>query len=340
MPRLIPLLTATEIRTLGDAQLLNSETWAKDTRVSVIEHSAPIFSIGEQLAGVYGPYRGASLLWVPQYNVPFGYRGKLLVTIHDLCQLAHPETLSNWLQRSYARMLLKSVAKRASTIFCVSGFTADEVEQRLNVERSRIVVTYPEIGNTSCEAGPNQAEAQDLPYLLAVGNVKKHKNLGALISAFAIVRDRIPHNLVIVGKKDGFLNSDETLCAESVLLHGRVQFVGEISDEQLTSLYRNADGLMFPSIYEGFGYPLVEAMAQRCPVACSNIASLPEVAADAALLFNPFDVEDIARAICRIATDQRLRIDLRERGVDRLQAFRYGACAEQTANVMNRLLAE
>jgi glycosyltransferase involved in cell wall biosynthesis len=176
------------------------------------------------------------------------------------------------------------------------------------------------------------------PYLLAVGNVKKHKNLPRLIDAFAGIRGQIPHNLIVVGKREGFLNSEKLSPSISADLDGRVRFTGQVTDQELREYYRNATALIFPSLYEGFGFPLVEAMAEGCPIACSKVASLPEVAGDAALLFDPFSIEDIGRALLQITSDSALRYTLAERGRQRLGQFVGTTCAELTAATINLLL--
>ena len=340
MPSLMSRLNAEEIRILGNSADYSSENWLRDSRIQVQEFHAPIFSINEQLVPLWGIYRESDLLWVPQYNVPLLYRGKVIVTIHDVCHLAHPEVLGSDLQRWYSRLLFRAVANRAEAILCDSEFTASEVQMFLNVERSRIVVIYPNITVPQPNLNPVRPglDNDGVPYLLAVGNIKKHKNLQFLIAAFQSIQGSIPHDLVIVGKQDGFMNSETALTNISALMDGRVRFTGYITDSELRRYYQNADALIFPSIYEGFGYQLVEAMAEKCPVACSNVSSLPEVAAGSALLFDPFDVQAIATALVGIATDQCLRTTLVESGLERVKHFRGESCAEQTAAVINRVL--
>ncbi len=338
LPDLIPLLNASKISILGNPVDLAHEEWIDDPRIQFREFRPRIFSVSEQIAAVRGEYSNTDLLWIPQYNLPLAYHGKLLVTIHDLCQLAHPETLANQIQRGYAKYLLTMVAKRASAILCDSEFTASEIQKYLHVDRDRVVVAYPPIGNKWGIPLAAGATSSNPPYLLAVGNVKKNKNLPRLIAAFDGIRNQIPHNLIIVGKREGFLNSETQLQSVSADLTGRVQFTGQVTDQELRMYYRDSTALIFPSFYEGFGYPLVEAMAEGCPVACSGVASLPEVAGDAALLFDPHSIEDIRRALLEIATQPALRKTLAERGMRRVGRFAGAACAEVTAATINRLL--
>lgn len=338
LPDLIPRLNASRITILGKSDDLAGEEWFSDPRVQFREFRPRIFSLAEQWAALWGEYRGINLLWIPQYNLPLLYQGKVLVTVHDLCQVAKPETLANELQRRYAKYLFSKVAKRASAILCVSEFTASELQKYFRVDRERVVVAYPAIGNMWSISETTQPTSSNSPFLLAVGSVKKHKNLPRLIAAFSGVRNQIPHDLIIVGKQHGFLNSETQLQSISEALNGRVRFTGHVTDQQLTFYYRNATAIIFPSLYEGFGFPLVEAMAEGCPIACSNISSLPEVAGDAALLFDPYNVEDIGRALLQIATEPTLRSMLAERGRERIRRFVGTTCAEVTAATINRLL--
>jgi glycosyltransferase involved in cell wall biosynthesis len=338
LPDVVPRLNASKITILSKLDDLAGEDWLRDPRIRCHEFRSRIFSVAEQWAVVAGVYRNIDLLWVPQYNIPLLYSGRLLVTIHDLCQLAHPATLGNDLQRRYAKYLLSRVAKRASAILCVSEFTASEMQKYLRVDMKRVVIAYPPMGDGWTLSALPLRKSSNLPYILVVGNVKKHKNLPRLIAAYNEVRSLIPHHLVIVGKVEGFLNSESQIPVTFADSDGRVRFTGQITDQELKVFYRDATALIFPSFYEGFGYPLVEAMAEGCPIACSNIASLPEVAGDAALLFNPFSIEDIARALLQITTDAAMRDILARRGRQRVQRFLGGACAEITAATINSLL--
>jgi glycosyltransferase involved in cell wall biosynthesis len=341
VPELIEHVDARRILVLGDAADLKQESWAQDARVAIRDYGAAVFGVREQIDVIGGLYAGIDMLWSPQYSTPLLFRGKLVVTIHDLCQLAYPETLANGLQRMYARTLLNHVAKKSSAIVCVSEFTAGEVRKYLNVEDSRLFVSYPGVDRYWMEPYENTAEGsgESDPYMLAVGNVKVHKNFKSLIQAFSLLRKRIPHRLVIVGQAHGFRNSDSEVASMLLADDERVHFTGKISDEDLRRYYGKADGLIFPSYYEGFGYPLVEAMAQQCPVACSRAASLPEVADGAALLFDPFDVGDIARAIERLATETELRKMLTARGLKRVEELVNRSPGVDLARVINQVVS-
>ncbi len=337
MPDLMPRLDASAIRVLCAPDELAGENWTNDPRIEIRNFRAPIFSVAEQLAVLRQTYRDADLLWVPQYNIPLMYRGRLLVTIHDLCQLAHPETLGSDLQRWYAKRLLSAVANRADGILCVSEFTAGEVQRFLGVEAERLIVTHPPMNEKWDAPVGEKANESAAPYLLTVGNIKLHKNFRTLLAAFDKIRNRISHDLIVVGKQDGFMNSDRKL--GPMPQDERVRFTGQVSDLELRKLYKNADAFVLPSIYEGFGYPVVEAMALGCPVACSRIASLPEVAGDAALFFDPFSAEDMGRVILRILNEEGVRRKMVEEGLRRAEMLRGDACARTTAEAINRILS-
>lgn len=340
LPLLVPHLHAAQISILGAPEDLSGEAWASDPRIAFRRHHARIFSGAEQLAAILGLYRGVDLLWTPQYNIPVLYRGRLLVTVHDVCQLAMPETLGSPLQRWYARFLFARVAARASAVLCVSEFTAREASLRAGIDRGRITVAYPclnDFWTPPTTAGP---APRPNPYFLAVGNLKKHKNLLSAIAAFRQIQDRIPHDLVIVGNREGLLNVDTKLEAAPGQSHSRVIFTGHVTDDELRRYYLHAEGLVFPSRYEGFGSPLMEAMALECPIACSRAASLPEVAGEAALYFDPANTGDIAAAMLRLAEDKTLQADLRRKGIARLERFRGDEPVRIVAGVINRLLED
>lgn len=337
MPGLAPRLNAERIVVLCSRLDLEREAWTKDPRIELRQFSARPFSVAEQLTGMGSVYRQTRLLWTPQYNIPLLYRGKLLVTIHDLCQLAHPEMLANWVQRMYSRKLLSAVAARASAILCVSHFTAREVQKYLGVGTDRLTVAHPSISNLWRHSISEECENKRARYLLTVGNIKRHKNIRTLIAAFGLIRNQIPHDLVIIGQRSGFLNADNELTETDSMMDGRVRFTGFVSDSNLHRYYSNADAFVFPSIYEGFGFPVLEAMALGCPVACSRAASLPEVVGDAAVLFDPLNPKDIAKILLQILGDENLRNQIIARGLRRAEEFRRDTCASETATVINRL---
>jgi glycosyltransferase involved in cell wall biosynthesis len=338
IPLLLPQLKIENVRVIGDISQLKSEPWTRDPRVEILSSKARIYGLSEQMLALSGSLRRTDILWVPHYNVPLLYRGKLLVTIHDVCPLALRGALDSSLKRTFAKVLFQNVARRADEVFCVSEFTSKEVQKYLGIPQAKVHVTHPGL-EARWDDSASSDERVRTPYLLCVGNIKPHKNIGALLKAFNKVRDHIPHRLVIVGKLEGLVTADKGVVREAEKLGSdRVELTGEISDQRLKQLYRGADSFILPSLYEGFGLPVLEAMALNCPVLCSNASALPEVAGDAALYFDPRDVDDLANKLLRITSDGALRAELIERGLRRIQQFSYQDCAKRTADVINNLI--
>jgi glycosyltransferase involved in cell wall biosynthesis len=256
-------------------------------------------------------------VWSPNYNTPIASPGKLVVTIHDACHLV-PEFFGGAMQKRYARFMFGNVRRRAHHVICDSEFTAGEVQRRAGIERSRLTVIYPGVSDDwSTDARP----ATQTPYILYVGNVKPHKNLGRLIEAFQRLAGSIPHDLVIVGKREGFLTPDRAVGRAAEALGGRVRFTGEVSDADLRESYAGASLLVFPSLYEGFGFPPLEAMAAGIPVVASRAASIPEVCGPAALYFDPYSVDDMAATIERGLRDESARSSIRAASVQVLSRY-------------------
>jgi glycosyltransferase involved in cell wall biosynthesis len=324
---------------IGKRELFEAAEWLNDPRIEFVEEEAAIYSISEQTMALRGRFNGSQLLWVPHFNGPLWYGGKMVVTIHDIAPLALPELLGSALKRFYARQLIERSTTQAAAILCVSEFTRNELRSRLNVSESKLhVIPIGLDGNWPAESAPHR-EPDAVPYVLFVGNVKPNKNIGLLLRAFRDIVDRVPFRLVLAGRMTGFGTADEAVLRDAQAFGDRVRLAGEVSDAELQSLYAGASALCMPSKYEGFGLPLLEAMALGCPVLCSTSGSLPEVAGDAALFFSADSAPELADCLLRVA-DVAATSELRERGYRRLQAFSFTRCAEQTAGVMNALLEE
>jgi glycosyltransferase involved in cell wall biosynthesis len=271
-----------------------------------------------------------STLWVPHYNIPLLYRGKLLVTVHDVAHLALPEVFGA-AKRLYARALLTAVRQKAAHIFFVSEFTENSFIQIVGKPRGTTSVVHNGVEESWFAAKPTP---RDQPYFIAVGNVKPHKNLGRLVEAFLRVADKIPHTLLLVGKKDGFRTGDNAILAAAEQHPERIQFTGFVPTDALQGLVAGAEALVMPSYYEGFGLPPLEAMACGTPCIVSNAASLHEVCGDAALYINPFSVDDIAEKLLHLAGDGALRETLRTAGLQQARRFSWDKAAGEMAGVL------
>jgi glycosyltransferase involved in cell wall biosynthesis len=296
VPRVVSLWSDARFTLIGNVETLRG--LASGARVAYAECSSPIYSIAEQLTVPRAIPHDAALLWVPHYNIPLLYRGALAVTLHDVNHLALPQ--KSMLRRAYARTLHDAVRRRARLVMCVSEFTAREC-RRLVGEPRALAVIKNGVGTRWFDLKPARAPGA-VPYLLYVGNVKPHKNLARLIQAFEQIAASIPHRLVIVGRKEGLLTSDEAAFTRAAALGERVQYAGQVSDAELESLVANCDALVLPSLYEGFGLPPLEALACGRPVAVSLGSSLPEVCGPEADYFDPTSTESIAASLRRLAT--------------------------------------
>ena len=185
---------------------------------------------------------------------------------------------------------------------------------------------------------PDRPRPYEKPYVLFVGSVKPHKNVGGLIRALELAQRRIPHDLVIVGRREGLITADEAVAAKAKALGARVHFTGFVRDDLLKQFVKHADALALPSFYEGFGLPPLEAMACGCPALVSNAASLPEACGDAALYCDPHSPEDIAEKLVLLMEDEALRTSLRRKGLERVKRFTWEACAQKTLEVLEKTL--
>jgi len=336
LPRLLPLFRGGRVDLVGDPAELSRHPWACRDTVSVVDCRSPIFSLDEQLRLPRLIRGDTGLFWSPQFNIPLLFRGRLLVTIHDVMHLAIPRYMPGAHKRLYARALLAAVRLKADAVICNSRFTADELMRLVGVQASRIEVVHLGVDEAwfSIDKGTRPHER---PYFVFVGNVKPHKNIAGLIRAFREVSERIPHDLLIVGKKEGFVTGDRSVESEAAALGGRVTFTGLVDDALLRRYVACAEALVLPSFYEGFGLPPLEAMACGCPVVVTASASLPEVCGDAALYCDPNDVADIAAKMLLLVTNADLRAQLREKGAARARQFTWDRCARETLAVIERL---
>ena len=305
----------------------------------------PIYTVREQFL-IPRAATGCDLLHVPHFNVPLLHRGALVVSIMDVIHLRAPEyrhTLNSFL---YARPMLNAAARKAAHIVTVSNYSKTQIMETLGTPASKISVIHCGVSAQFHGHGDNQKfqnAAQILginrPFLLYVGNLKPHKNVSTLLRAYAQLRHakRIAHSLLIVGDDARWKRS---LVEESLRLGIRdsTVFVPFVSAELLPRLYAAADVFVMPSTVEGFGLPVLEAMACGTPVVCSNAASLPEVAGDAALYFDPASPEELAAQIDRLVHSEDLRASLREKGLQRAKQFTWQEFTRKHMDLYYRLL--
>jgi glycosyltransferase involved in cell wall biosynthesis len=264
------------------------------------------------------------------------------VTLHDLGYLHYPAA-HRPADRRYLHASTRWSAHQATAVIADSCATRDDLVAAYGVPRDRIHVIYlgrdealTPVDDAGELARVRAAYGLGERYLLYVGTLQPRKNLARVIAAFARVCDRVELGgvqLVLAGKK-GWLYDDLFAAVERLGLRGRVAFPGYIPDADLPALLSGGTAFVFPSLYEGFGIPVLEAGGCGVPVITSNTSSLPEVAGDAALLVDPHDVEAIAEAMYRLVTDEALRAELTRRGLENVKRFSWEKCARETLAVL------
>ena len=296
--------------------------------------SASPFSVRQQWAVPRALRRaGATLYHSPYYLMPYRPGVPTVLTCYDVIPWLFPAYFSAH-ERLIFRLAHGLALHAASVVLAISQSTHDDLVRCFGVSPAKVVVTPlaadERFRPQTPEAVVRVRRAYGLPeeYVLYLGTNKPHKNLTRLVRAWATARSA-DTCLVIAGHWDARYPEARQVAEQSGLTD-RVRFVGPVADDDLPALYSGARCFVFPSLYEGFGLPLLEAMACGTPVACSNVSSLPEVASDAALLFDPLDVESMADALARLLRDADLRADLRERGLRRAPQFNWEFTARLT----------
>lgn len=283
------------------------------------------------------------LVHIPHFNVPLFYSGKFVVTIHDLTHqyfqmresTTHSPVLYKLKQIGYKAVFKKAVTKSVK-IFVPSNYVKELLREKWMVEPGKILVTEEgvdeniirfekEISNLQSKTILQRFNiAKD--YLFYVGNAHPHKNIEGLIRAFLTLHEKHKNlYLVMAGKDDYFWQK-----LKGKYPHEQIIYLGNVTDQELVALYKNASVFVMPSFEEGFGIPLLEAMACSCPVVASNAGSLKEVGGDAANYFDPKSEEMMVLKISEVLNDQKMREDLIKKGLERVKKFSWEKLARQT----------
>jgi glycosyltransferase involved in cell wall biosynthesis len=279
---------------------------------------------------------GAALVHAPNCFLPLVRPCPGVVTIHDLAFEAWPADFAPRTRAKY-RVLARAAASSAQRVICPSQFTAGDVCRRygVDVEKLRVIPEAPALPMAGGGAAGGDAAGVASPYVLAVGDLRAKKNLAALVSAFVAARrrDGLPHRLVLAGIDAGEGPRLAALAGEAP-----VTLTGYVSDVRLDALLSGAEMVVHPSLYEGFGLVVLEAMARGTPVLAARAGALPETGGDAAAYFDPSDPGDLGRRLLALLSDAGARADLALRGRDHAARFSWGETAAQTAAVYRELL--
>ncbi len=302
------------------------------------------YRLGEQ-TNLWWHYRNArlDLLHAPHYNQPLTYRGRTVLTIHDLIPLEFPAIHSGWLPRAYHRRLIGAAVARARAIITPSRASAAALQHRLR-PRCPVVPIAEGVSARWFASNPApedpaalQALGVAAPYFLYVGQWQVHRNVPTVIRALARVRVQAPSvQLVLAGRPDP-RRAELPRLVEELQLDESVRFLGAVTDPTLALLYRNAAAVLLPSLQEGFGLPVLEAMASGAPVICSDIPVLRETAGDAAIRCSPLDAASFADAMLRIL-DPGVRARQVALGKRHAAAFQWAAAASETLAVYREAL--
>jgi glycosyltransferase involved in cell wall biosynthesis len=273
------------------------------------------------------------------FMIPFPTRHPLVVTMHDLSPLLVPGVMPSRLKRAVYRHWNAEAVAAADRIVTPSAFTALTVEREYRKAAGKTRVALEAADDlTAGSAGALPVGLRGASYVLSMGNIRPHKDLPTLLRAFARIAEARPAlRLVFVGAdQPGYVDSRLPDAPQAV--RARVAFTGPVDDAALRALYAGAAVFAFPSTFEGFGLPPLEAMGMGAPVVCSTAASLPEVVGDAALAFEAGDDATLAALVARVLDDPRVADDLRARGLARAAALTWDAAAEATVAVYREAL--
>lgn len=277
----------------------------------------------------------------PANVLPFIFLRPLVLTIHDYCAFTVPELIPSVL-RYYWKITLKLSARRAHFIISVSQSAKEAIANYLNVSKKKIKVIYHGSEQLLLKTVPTQNKHNgDIPYILWVGKMYTHKNLVRLLHAYnkLIKTKHIKHQLVICGMKSwGYTCFAKTV--KELNLQHKIVFKGYIPHSELKPIYTNASLFVFPSLIETFGLPILEAMSCGIPVITSNYGAMAEVAGDAALSVDPYNIDEIAEAMYKVLTDQKLKEDLIKKGLERAKQFSWEKTAKETLEVYKEVYRE
>lgn len=285
------------------------------------------------------------ILHMPANVMPLLSPCPTVVSILDTTVLQFPRNFPFW-QRCYSKVFIPWTARHASMILTISEQSKQDVVRYLDVAPDRVVVTYLaaaaafRVISSTVVSEIKLRYNLKLPFAFVVGTLEPRKNLVRLLQAFAQVKQNFPTMQLVHAGPRGWLFDDIMQEVERLELEDSVRFLGRVPLQDLVALYNAASVFVYPSLYEGFGLPVLEAMSCGCPVVTSNISSLPEVAGNAAVLVDPYNVSQLAEAIQSILEDETQALLMRQSGLERARQFSWERCARETLAVYKQVLGQ
>ena len=313
-------------------------------RNHIINYDIPIYSLKEPLSGSVLNYRykkNIDVFFSPHYNVPFYLPENSVITIHDLIHFKFPQYFGS-LKVKFAKIVLSNGVKKAKRIIVDSNSTAKDlrsmfpgIENKIEVVNIGVSKSFSVLDNKKVADFKRKNKLNN--YILYIGNKKPHKNLKGIAEAYINVKKTFKDlKLVIIGKK--FKDLDVRNMFKNKVDLTDVIELENIPDNEIVYYYNGASAFVFPSFYEGFGLPPLEAMACGCPVIVSDTSSLPEICGDGAYYVDPGCVNSITRGIYDILSDEDLQKNLISKGLERTNLFNWEKAAKKTLNIFKELL--
>lgn len=317
----------------------------------------PYSDYKKYLPGAYNEILGTATLVREHLNVihstsstsriPASYRGKTIVTVHDLASYKVPDVFPK-IKTARFKAVTNLMIGKANKVIAVSESTKKDICDIFGCKEDKVKVIYsgldkrffeePKIGREKIMAkfGINNNETK---YILFLGTLEPIKNISRLFEAYKIMRDALKkengkceYKLVMAGKR-GWLAEEYKKMAKDLEIAKDVIFTGYVIGDEIVPLFKNAEFFVMPSLYEGFGTTVLEAFATGTPAIVSNVSSIPEIAGDAAILVNPINVKEIADAMLKMAKDDKLRYDFRQKGFEQVKKFDWEKCAKETLEI-------
>ena len=297
----------------------------------------------QQLFSAWHLFGDLDILHTPIFIPPLWYSGKTVMTIFDLTFLRFPKT-QKWTGRFWWRLLGPAGIKKSNHLVAISESTKKDLLSAYKIPEEQVTVIYPYTPAQFKPVPKNNTiiNKYHLPesYILYVGTLERRKNITTLLRAFSIVKrdTSLEHYLVLVGQR-GWLYNDIFQTVEELGIKHDVIFLGYVPDEDLPGIYSGADLFVFLSIYEGFGFPVLEAMACGVPILTANTSSLPEVVDDAGVLVPPYDIDLAAFEMIRILSDPETQKDLSDRGLAQAKNFSQERFTKENLAVYDKVIS-